>query len=631
MLLGYEMKQLLRTPLRTLTLCLALSLITGMMSVAYGLQAAADRMSEQVESEYVTIGYIPSTPEQYLDMNARFQKSFVSSKHPLYVAFHNGSFSPETVISIDDHSRTMAYDDSMLGAVSDIAKLNTPNSLAVFAVRCDEILPSSKYRDKQSYYYNFTVVQTLALHEDLPRPTRIVVDTTHYNLDVASAALHVGSTYLIWGYYEDLGENVAQLTMPLHFLDYDRVIKSEWETGGYCFFYFPNTEYPTHKLPLCAAYDGSPEAYVAQDTTGMWDTLMNTVRISHSSVQILSADHPTVLRPFIDGHAVLKEGDFFTEEMLAVDCHVALISDILAEKNGLSVGDTMDLHFYQSEYSDDDSGYFNGTEMMVPKQLFGENKAEDPAYRSRNGVTRTPISEQNDVYTIVGIYETDGWINRPEYLHPNTVIIPQSSLTELYAWDLPQFDLTFILPNGGVDAFEAELSEAGFGGIVHYYDQGYASIITGVEAICHSAEFVYTTVRLLWLLSAVMVLFLFTWMQLPTGKVKYRLGTGKRRIFIQMSASALGVLILSCLCGFAGSVLLYDGAVEWMMQADFTSFNATFSTMSANAGVLNDLLDMLGQPVEVFARICGMQLVILATLAVIFAAAAALRRKSFQR
>ncbi len=650
MLFCQESKQLWRTPVRTLAICLAIALITGTMAIAHGLKLAADRMWDQVESEYTTIAYVPTTPAQYRTMKENLEKKYVSSQNPLFTAMRKGDFASEVALHIDTHSRMMAYDNDLTGAVSDIADINKPHNLALFAVRCEEITISYSYQTTSDYYivngkpvkdaytsnvyyYNFTVEEVISLHEDLVAPEHLTITTNGYNLSGEESALELGGTYLIWGFYEDLGDGCGTVTHAKTLWEKE-VLKGNWAEKGYLHFCHPSQYYPTSVLPILAKYDGSPEEYLAQDTTGMWAELLRIMEISYSSVQILSADHPHALRAFIDRHAELTEGTLFTEEHLESGAKVALISDILAEKNGLSVGDTLDLHFYQSTYSDDENTgqiYHNGEEMMIPQQIYGESGLDDPVYRKEKRVTQALASEQDDIYTVVGIYETDGWVNRTEYIHPNTVIIPQASLSALYAFDLPQFDRTFILPNGGADAFEAELTEAGFGGAVHYYDQGYSSVIPGVEAICHSAEFVYHIVQVLWILAVLMLLLLFTWMQMPAGRIKYRLGAGKVRIWGQMSFAALGVMLLSCIGGFAGSVLLYDRALEWMMQADFTSFNATFSTISANADMLTDLLGMMGQTPELFAKTCAVQLVILLLLAMIFAAVASLRKKSFKR
>ena len=650
MLFGLEYKQLWRTPIRTLAICLALALVTGMLSVAHGLQLAADRMWEQVEREYTTIAYVPTTPAQYRSVKENMEKKYTSSYNTLFRAIQNGRFASEIALHMDTHSRMMAYDSNLIGAVSDIADLNKPQNLALFAVRCDEITVSYSYQTTSTtkivngkpvrdvfttnvYFYHFTVEETLSLHEDLTPPAHLTVTTNGYNLSGDKSALEPGESYLLFGYYEDLGDGCGTVSHAKALWEIE-VMKEKWTGEGYLYFCHPNQNYPTSRVPILAKYYGSPKEHIAQDPTGMWENLFRIMEISYSSVQILSADHPGALRPFIDRHAELTQGEMFTEEQLASGAKAALISDIFAEKNGLSVGDSLDLHFYQSTYSDGENKghtYFNGEEMLIPQQVYGENKMDDPAYRQEKKVTQVHASEQDAVYTVVGIYTTDGWVNRTEYIHPNTVIIPQASLSAQYTFDLPQFDRTFILPNGGVDAFEAELEAAGFGGAVHYDDQGYASVIPGVETICRSAEFVYNIVRVLWILAVIMILLIFTWMQMPTGKVKYRLGAGKMRIWGQMSCSVLLVMLLSCLGGFAGSVLLYDRALAWMMQADFTSFNPTFSTVSANTDMLTDLLGLMGQTPDVFAKVCAVQLVALLVLSVLFAAVASLRKKSFKQ
>ena len=171
MLFGQESKQLWRTPIRMLAICLALAMITGMLAIAHGLKLAADRMWAQVETEYTTIGYIPTKPRKYMNIAEAMKKNYLSSNNALIKAINGGGFASEVALHIDRHSRMMAYDSDLKGAVSDIADLNKPHNLAVFAVRCGEILVSrvEKYMlsGGQSpiptsysinvYYYNFEV------------------------------------------------------------------------------------------------------------------------------------------------------------------------------------------------------------------------------------------------------------------------------------------------------------------------------------------------------------------------------------------------------------------------------------------------------------------------------------------
>ncbi|MBQ7321195.1 MAG: hypothetical protein IJW99_03780 [Clostridia bacterium] len=622
-----EGKQLWRTPLRTLAICLALALLTGAFAVAHALKLGADHIRAEVEEAYTTVGFVPSVPALDMSMPQLMAspKGDLASNNPLMCALSEGTLAPQTALSVDRHSHLAAYDITVRTAVCNDHAMDGQYSFSVFAVKCTDVRVASSYTmktyvdgrqidvERYKYIYHFDVVKPLLAHEDMTLPEHLILDTEALNLEERASAVEVGETYLVSGYSDYAGDGSGSLLLTFSRMK-DLIKDTQWMEEGIVV---------RNGLLCFAKYSGEPEDYIREHLSTYWEDLKEVCARTYATLHVLSADHPSGLRAFIDGYSELLTGSFFTEEQLQSGKKIALISNVLAEKNGLSVGDTLDLTFYDNAFRDtqgesSNSRVYHHGYMFKPGDLWKES------------LESGDIAAENGVYRVVGIYSVPDWINLADYIHPDTVIVPQSALSTVYPLDVAQYDVTFILPNGGVDVFEAELAEAGFGGTLLYYDQGYASIIAGVEAICHSAEFVYNTVRLLWALSSVMVLLLFTWMQMPTGKVKYRLGTGKRRIFAQMSFSAVAVLILSGLGGFLGSVLLYDRAVEWMMQADFTSFNATFSTMSANAGVLNDLLDLLGQPVSVFARACGIQLVVLVLLAILFSAVAALRKKSFK-
>ncbi len=644
MLWSQEGKQLWRTPFRTLALCLALALLTGTFAIAYGLKQASLSMHERVEAEYHTVAYVPSTPAQYLSMKAKQKniKDYVADGYvsDLLMKYEAGRLALEVPQHVDAHSHLMAYDSEKTGVVSQDFRMNQTQNTAIFAVKCVDydmtgattylkavdggksvLMPTNRYS------YIFEVVQAISIHEDFEVPSHVSVLTTLYNLpDDITSAVEVGETYLIWGFYDGVSDGVGRLTLPIN-AQTPNIQKDKWDSDEMFYVYLSKNSNSRIPVPFFAHYTDSPEEYIARDTTGMWETMLQVADHSQRAFQILSADHPYALTAFIEKNARLKEGNFFSEEELESGAKVVMISEMVAEKNRLEIGDTLELSFYQSDFSNFGNNgwtYYSIGHMIVPIQVWGD-------YTWYPGEPRRTPSDEDGSYTVVGIFSTDGWVDGLEHLHPNTVIVPQSALSEHYPLDVPEFDYTFILPNGSVEAFEAELVEKGFGGSVHYDDQGYSSVIPGVDAICQSADFVWNVVSALWVLAVIMILLILTWMQMPTGKVKYRLGTGKVRIWVQMSFSALLVMLLSCIGGFAGSILLYDRAVAWMMQADFTSFNVTFSTMSFNNDMLTNLLGMLGQTSDVFAKVCAAQFAILLLLSVAFAAVASLRKKSFKQ
>ena len=55
MLIRYETRQMLRTPLRLIALVLALAVMTVMMTVSAGLYLACQSALQQVDAEYITI------------------------------------------------------------------------------------------------------------------------------------------------------------------------------------------------------------------------------------------------------------------------------------------------------------------------------------------------------------------------------------------------------------------------------------------------------------------------------------------------------------------------------------------------------------------------------------------------
>ena len=655
MLFGQEGKQLRRTPMRTLAICLALAIMTALLSIAHGLVLASEYMRGQVEAGYTTVGYVPTNPGMNYMGSGTILDRPTSDKNPLFRAIDSGEFQSEIALFVDEHSRLVAYDPAITPLISGTyadasynSSMNFPQSIGVFAARCTDVILNRTATSSVSevvngkvvhnrvkvnvYYYIFEVEQTVSLREDIEKPQRLVITTTHLNLTNSSSCIEQGETYLLWGFYNEKSKQQGELVLlPDYNTHLDAAETDLWETKQLLYYHQPTPDLAYRTLPLCAKYSGDPEAYLRADSMGYWANLSEIIRISRSALPILSADHPNALRAFIDERSQLLEGSFFTEEELTSRAKVAIVSDLFAAQNGIKVGDALDLSFYLSDYGDSNSGnVYYRDQMLVPNQIYGSTVLQYEEYLSEQDSQEDHISVNNGSYTVVGIYSVDAWANDADNIHPNTVIIPQRALREVYPLNVPKFDRTFILPNGSIDAFEAELEAAGFGGMLHYYDQGYSSIIPGIEAICHSAEFVWRIVSALWILAVLMILLIFIWMQIPAGRVKYRLGVGKGRIWCQMSFSALLVMLLSCLGGFAGSVLLYDRALEWMMQADFTSFNTTFSTISANADMLTDLLGLMGRPPEVFARVCAVQLLILFLLAVIFAAVASLRRRSFK-
>jgi hypothetical protein len=91
------------------------------------------------------------------------------------------------------------------------------------------------------------------------------------------------------------------------------------------------------------------------------------------------------------------------------------------------------------------------------------------------------------------------------------------------------------------------------------------------------------------------------------------------------------ILVPAGVLGCLGGVMLYDRALEWVMQSDFTNFANAFTVRSENAEELEQILYMLGQEPRVFVITAIVQLAILAVLGTVMCAIASLRKTGFRQ
>ena len=623
MLWTHEGKQLLRTPLRTVAFCLALATVIGLFSITLGLQTATAHAVTAVEDQYTTIGVMKPKPE-------------VSD--PLYKAlFTQKTLTLTQLKSIQRNSTLLAYEPSLQtvtsAGISDgmVEKYDQPNNLALFAVTCTgqsylknttQIMSTSGSKKTVKVYdYRFRVKEVGHLHAEMPIPQTVSIESG-LNLPGGLPIFEEGETYWVCGYYEPGIQSHGVLT-----LQKERDLQTDlWETSGVIYKNMPlyDTQY---RVAMIGTYSGPLEEIKDAEVREMWENMRECLEISTHSLIVRSADDVSGLLPFVTNSTRILQGRVFTEEDIEQENRVVIISEILAENNGLEVGDTLALSFYTSTFN------FLAVSMRgdlpYPDNLYGESKQN---HKTLLANPEWSASVADGSYTVIGIYSSEnGIVDDYQALHPNTVIVPQSAMARHFSINSHALDYTFILPNGGIDAFEAELESHGYGGVMDYDDGGYSVIMPNVKTIRDSAGFVNGIVTALWLIVVLAVLFFFILMQIPAGRVKYRLGTGRRAIWGEMSFSAVLLLVISGAVGCLGSILLYDRALGWMMSTEFTSFNTAFSTQSAHAEMLEQLLTLLGQTPSFFVLAAACQVGVLAVLSVTLSAAVAFRKSGWNR
>ena len=644
MLLLQEIKQLLRAPLRILAFCLALATVIGLLNIAVGLWAATERAVAEVEETYTTVGTLPrlhisqfASSEEYTDARnlvSGLAQKLAGTVKPEY------RVSLEHVSAVNVHSRLLAYNVSAVPlAISSSEEgyslaLNKPQNVALFAVSCTDASVMREIKGinadgtsyiRRVYSYTFDVHEAAVIHPDLPVPDTLRIESDMIP-EGGNMLFAPGRFYWVWGYYDTVTETAGELHLAGVQVTNPRTNEtnlktSRWETDRILYVCWPNERLKAYDLPILGEYSGDAMAYLKADEADVWRRLIGILQISLSSVRVCSANDIKSLHPFSGGHSYVVEGRAFTGEEIEAGQKVALISDMYAEKNGLRPGDTLELSFYQTWWSAADREQGD----LYPSRIYGSDENDHEGLLPE--AVAEPASVNDGAYTVVGIYSTTGWLDDYRVIHPNTVIVPQSALDDCYGeWFYPDMTVSLSIPNGGIEAVEAELTSLGYGDLLQYDDGGYSVIMPNVASIRDSTVFVCRIVTVLWIVVVLAVLILFYVMLLPAGQVKYRLGVGKRVIRKQMSFAVILPVLLSGILGCIGSILLYDRALQRMMQSDFTVFNTAFTVPSEHAEMLSQLLPMMGQEPHFFVIAAAVQVGLLAILGAVLCAAVSGRK-----
>ena len=299
------------------------------------------------------------------------------------------------------------------------------------------------------------------------------------------------ATIPIWGRYgDDNGNQWQELlhdTREYFYWDGERMKNKRVSTEEFAKYY---------QLPSIVPLHGSAEEFLASDEGALWREKLDEMEINNHSFPVLCVEKLGYQAAFAREQARIVEGRDFTEGELLNGEKVCIISQSVASKSGVKVGDTIELQTYP--YDPNFANYH--TEMLQ-----GHSFPSSAIYSKRLGFDGAVES-----YTVVGLYrQEDAWQNHydPYGFTPNTIFVPQSAMTSEMRFREKGLYTTLVLETGKQAEAEALAKEAGFAGLFICYDQGYSEIVTALDAyegISQKALYIGLAG-----FSAVMLLFLF--------------------------------------------------------------------------------------------------------------------------
>ena len=320
-----------------------------------------------------------------------------------------------------------------------------------------------------------------------------------------------------------------------------------------------------------------PEGVTAQeviDSTSSWRMAMESIQTNNHSVPVLAVDSVEGMLEFASGRTQITQGRSISQEEYRDGAAVCLISETLARENGLNVGDSLPLSLYE-----DDPG--------LPPIYARFQESCNP--RASVFVTQEGFRQETE-YTIIGLYrQSSEWVTTPTSFTPNSVFVPEKSVTCQTVTGNYGVWSSLILQNGTIDQMEARLEENDLGGAVTYYDQGYSDIVESLDGYTRVSRTVLCVGLALWAVVLAAYCVLLPMQESKTALRMWTLGAKRRDIAGQIWTP-------SALMAAAGTVIALAVSIPGMSWAtdkiqaltgsDLTLTVSTGQTMALCAAAL---------------------------------------------
>ena len=296
-----------------------------------------------------------------------------------------------------------------------------------------------------------------------------------------------------------------------------------------------------YHIPTIAKLDGTVEDFLASEDGASWRDALDMMAVNNQAFAVLGVDKVGYLADFARENSRIVEGREFTVEEQENGSQVCVIHEALAAANGLTVGDTITLNFYQADKNLPYQSHWETTKygLLNPSASFYFTDT-------------TPFTETTE-YTIVGLWRGEelwGDVAQNTYvLSPNTVIVPKTSVETPMEHPESVLFSTIILKNGALDQFRTLAARAGYEDKFICHDQGYSTIAENFHNYDTLGKQVMLVGIAVYTMVLLLVLLFFPGSQ---GKVLWTmesLGSPRKNRFVHVLAHASVLLVTATVLG----------------------------------------------------------------------------------
>lgn len=554
-----SLKQLLRTPMKTALFFLLMAAATALLVLGANLWAQTQAQMDAVEKQFTTLGTVeqkPNRTQMRTGWNAA-DGAYYSEAEPVY----------DSVISADvldfDGANYLKAPEKRLYYLAD---------LQGFAVR-----------DGGTALF-YPVIEFTPAETAVPdHPIKVYVQRFLY-----PEAENQNNEYEIY-VCDHWTENPAPLEAGKTYVAYTNVIVNHHENAK------SSIEYAliaAERSTQCDAggnllesdmqtrtFDEVTAGFYETERGQYWLELSKALSMWDTTAPVLPVTDTALLPSFHDRTVYVREGRTFSAEDLENGAAVCLVSEEFARKNGLSIGDKVELPLYGvNEKNSPHRTFGDGSGLRTFSLLNAQNRAYTPFWTAK--------------YEIIGTYYSVGTYGKPAgsiEMALNLFLIPANSVKADFAGNIvdsgpmQRATTSFQIPNGTVDDYMAAYNrnvpaEVRENLEITFDDNGYSQIIGGLLNMRYVAIILFAAGLLSALAILVLLLYFFIVKQKKRTAIERSLGMSKAQCRVSLMAGILVLALVASVIGVGiGAVLLQSDVLTGTAQSESEEIDTTFS------------------------------------------------------
>lgn len=566
-----SLKQLLRTPVKAVLFFLLMTAATALLALGAGLWLNTQHKIDAAESTFTTIGTVTQKENavQVSPLWSASTKSYMSFSSPVYDSLIDESvldFSgaeylagPErrpyytSVLPNCQHSVTkLGFEDEWI--VAEFEPLEDCVPMQPVQVKVKRIL-FGNIHDSDTFWFCDHYTESPEKMEAGKTYISIMHPTPNMHAEylndpsgASGSALEMTALNLVYAsQYTEMGEPIKAVFAEENV----NGVKKTWE-------------------------EVTADFYSANGRGKYWESFASSLLQMDDLIPVLPTDSLKLLPTFHEKDSFVEAGREITAEEFESGAAVCLVSEEFARKNGLSIGDKVELPLYGVNEKDSPHRTFgDGSGLRTFSLLNAQNRAYTPFWTAK--------------YEIIGTYYSVGTYGKPAgsiEMALNLFLIPANSVKADFATNIidsgpmQRATTSFQIPNGTIDEYRAAYNrnvpaEVRENLEITFDDNGYSQIIGGLLNMRYVAIILFAAGLLSALAILVLLLYFFIVKQKKRTAIERSLGMSKNQCRVSLASGVVVLSAVAVILGTTASTVLFDK----VQTLDLTGQNEhTFST-----------------------------------------------------